>query len=577
MRRQKRISLTRLLGPSIERCTRGWRPGPDSTALALAQVVCRVRENDGRALARLGGEHIHFRPAYAGPRHALILVGVIAATVAFAGTPPVWANPPLLQQGPKLTGGSEEIGGGSFGYSVALSAEGSTALVGSPAENGNVGGVWVFTRSGASWSKQGPKLTGTEEIGRGSFGLSLALSSDGSTALIGGDNDNTSEPAEDRLGAAWVFTRSGTTWTQQGPKLTGNGAVPSCCGGGFGVSVALSADGNTALVGDADDDGNLGAAWVFTRSGTTWTEQAEFTGSEMVGGASYFGDRVALSSDGNTALIGGDTDNDDLGAAWVFTRSGTKWTQQGPKLTGAGESGNGFFGSGVALSAEGNTALITGYGQNEGIGAAWTFTRSGTSWGEVGEDLTATEANPRRDFGFSVALSSTAETALVGGPYTDDDAGGGWLFARAGSTWTQEGERLIGKETCGIELAGWSVALSAAGNTALIGAPEDCGEKGAVWVFAPRCSSLQIETESLPAATRGVRYEAKLEGCGGTSPYRWKKSGLLPRGLRLSKFGVLSGTPSSKLTPGSYPVGVKVVDSEKPKHSASAILTLQVN
>ena len=136
-------------------------------------------------------------------------------------------------------------------------------------------------------------------------------------------------------GAAWVFTRSGSTWTQQGEKLTGSGESGN---GEFGDSVALSSEGNTALIGGRGDNGDLGAAWVFTRSGSSWTQQGEKLTGGGESGKGEFGVSVALSSDGNTALIGGSGDNSDHGAAWVFTRSGSTWTQQGEKLTGGGES-----------------------------------------------------------------------------------------------------------------------------------------------------------------------------------------------------------------------------------------------
>ena len=109
----------------------------------------------------------------------------------------------------------------------------------------------------ATWTQQGEKLTGGEEIGEGDFGYSVALSSDGNTALIGGPDDN-----ED-VGAAWVFTRSGSTWSQQGAKLTGGGESGE---GDFGVSVALSSEGSTALIGGPDDNDGVGAAWVVVNS-----------------------------------------------------------------------------------------------------------------------------------------------------------------------------------------------------------------------------------------------------------------------------------------------------------------------
>lgn len=103
-----------------------------------------------------------------------------------------------------------------------------------------------------------------------------------------------------RLAAAWVFTRSGSTWTQQGPSLSGSGErVPNKCGFEFAASVALSSDGNTALIGGrgplTENCLGLGSAWVFTRSGTTWTEQARIKPSDENGYAE-FGSSVGLSA-----------------------------------------------------------------------------------------------------------------------------------------------------------------------------------------------------------------------------------------------------------------------------------------
>ena len=115
---------------------------------------------------------------------------------------------PFIQRGDKLTG-SGESADGRFGFSVALAADGSTALIGGPYDGGNKGAAWVFTRSGTAWDQQGGKLTGSGESGDGFFGFSVALAADGSTALIGGPFDGGSK------GAAWVFTRSGATGTSR--------------------------------------------------------------------------------------------------------------------------------------------------------------------------------------------------------------------------------------------------------------------------------------------------------------------------------------------------------------------------
>ena len=196
----------------------------------------------------------------------------------------------------------------------------------------------MFTRSGSVWTQQGGKLVGAGAVGGAAGGsrsaeqgYSVALSSDGNTAIVGGSFD------DNGVGAAWVFTRSGGVWTQQGNKLVGTGAAGSAF---QGVSVALSGDGNTAIVGGYADDNGVGALWVFTRSGGVWSQQGnKLVGIGFVGSADPKAFSVALSVDGNTAVVGGDDDNGATGAAWVFTRSGGVWTQQGSKLVGTGATG----------------------------------------------------------------------------------------------------------------------------------------------------------------------------------------------------------------------------------------------
>jgi hypothetical protein len=266
------------------------------------------------------------------------------------------------QQGNKLVG-TGAVGAASQGWSVALSADGNTAIVGGNNDNGGAGAAWVFTRSGGVCTPQGNKLVGTDAVGAAQQGFSVALSADGNTAIVGGNNDNSN------AGAAWVFTRSGGVWSQQGAKLVGTGAVNPAF---QGISVALSADGNTAIVGGNRDNGNVGAAWVFTRSGGVWSQQGnKLVGASIGGATAQQGFSVALSGGGNTALVGGWADNSNADAAWVFTRSGGVWTQQGGKLVGTAAVNPALQGISVALSC--NTAIVGGPADNTNAGAVWVF------------------------------------------------------------------------------------------------------------------------------------------------------------------------------------------------------------
>ncbi len=425
----------------------------------------------------------------------------LAFVVLFSCALVMNASAQLLQQGTKLVG-TGAVGAADQGYSVSLSADGNTAIMGGYSDNSSTGAAWVFTRSGGVWAQQGTKLVGTGAVGTAEQGSSVSLSADGNTAIVGGHTDNSS------AGAVWVFTRSGGAWTQQGTKLVGTGAA----GVAFqGYSVSLASDGNTAIVGGYADNSGAGAAWVFTRSGGVWTQQgAKLVGTGAVG-AAHQGVSVSLSADGNTAIVGGWTDNGSTGAAWVFTRSGGVWAQQGTKLVGTGAVGAAQLGISVSLSADGNTAIVGGYTDNNGAGAAWVFTRSSGVWTQQGTKLVGTGAAGAADQGNSVSLSSDGNTALMGG-YGDNSAVGAvWVFTRSGGVWTQQGTKLVGTGAVGVTRQGNTVSLSADGNLAIVGGYGDNSHAGAAWMY--------IDAQPGIAAVKDLPLDQ-----GGTVVVNWDKS-----------------------------------------------------
>jgi hypothetical protein len=376
----------------------------------------------------------------------------------------------FVQQGPKLVG-SGAFGNAMQGWSVSISADGNTALVGGPYDDLH-GAMWVWTRSGGVWSQQGPKLIGSDAEDFVSQATAVALSADGNTALVGEERF-----FDSFVGGVWVWTRSDGVWSQQGPKLVGSGAAGDA---GQGAAVALSADGNTALVCGPYDDNNAGALWVWTRHTGAWTQQ----GSKLVGS----GHSVALSADGNMALVGDPYDDNSAGAVWVWTRSDGVWTQ-GPKLVGSGAVMPVVYqGSSVALSADGNTALIAGSGDDNYTGAVWVWTRSDGVWTQEGTKLVGSGAVGKARQGTSVSLSADGNTALVGGEGDNGPPFGGtgatWVWRRSNGVWTQQGHKLVGGGAAGKAAQGASVSLSGDGNTALVGGPLDLGYTGAAWIFA---------------------------------------------------------------------------------------------
>jgi hypothetical protein len=397
---------------------------------------------------------------------------------------------PLMQAGEKLTGRDAQ-GEGLLGASVALSADGGTLLVGAPHDqNPDRGAAWVFVRQGpASWVQQGLKLTGAEppaesggeeqcaeesaeEAGECAFGASVALSADGDTALVG-EPSATATP-----GSASVFERSGSTWTRSA-VLRGTSGPGE---GRFGRSVALSGDGETALIGDPTAASLRGSAWVFERGASGWTVDATLTDAEG-SRIAHAGRSVALSSDGETALIGGPGDAGFVGAAWVFTRGASGWSQQPGKLTGSDEIGKGHFGKSLALSGDGTEALVGGLSDAEGRGAVWPFERSagGGSFAPQGPKLTGA-ASGEPHFGYSVALSADGTFAAVGSPRAES-SGLVTVFTRTGSDWQAASEQLAGSHATGNSWLGAAVAVSQDGSVVAAGAPRDDARRGAAWVF----------------------------------------------------------------------------------------------
>ena len=398
----------------------------------------------------------------------------VAAFFAIGSPMPAASQPDSA--GSKLVG-TFAVGPAYQGWSVALSADGRTAIVGGITDNKLTGAAWVFSQSSEFWTQQGSKLIGTGAVGQGGQGASVTLSADGNTAVVGGPYDDS------MTGAAWVYARSSGRWTQQGGKLVGTGAIGNAT---QGTSVALSADGNTLIVGGTEDNKGIGAAWVFTRNGGSWTQQgSKLVGSDAIGIASA-GASVALSADGNVAIVGGPHDNSNIGAVWVFTRASGQWRQQGNKLVGSGAVGRAGQGFSVALSADGNIMIVGGVGDDSNTGAAWVFTRNGALWAQQGRKMIGTGAVGVAKQGHSVALSADGNTAMIGGPYDNSESGAAWIYTHGGGRWTQQGNKLIGGGAIGRAEHGYSVALSADGNVAIAGGIADNMVIGAAWVHSRR-------------------------------------------------------------------------------------------
>jgi hypothetical protein len=375
--------------------------------------------------------------------------------------------------------GTGSVGTAYQGYASALSSDGNTLAIGAFGDNNSIGAVFIFVRSGSTWTQEGSKLVPNDYTlynTASNIGQSVSISEDGNTVAVGGGLDN-------RVGAVWIFTRSGTTWSQQGSKL-----VPNDLNGYsyVGWSVALTGDGNTLAVGGPYDDNYRGAVWIFTRSGTTWSQQgSKLLASGTSGGDYRQGVSLDFSGDGLTLVVGGQNGggSPNTGGIWVWVYSGGAWSQQGSRLIGTGTTGSqSQQGWSVSISSDGNTIASGGIWDDSLRGAVWVFTRSGTTWSQQGSKLVSTGAGApgaQGQQGGAVCLSTNGNTLVVGA--TDDNSV--LVYSRSGSTWTQLGSKLTGTGAVGNSQQGSSISLSSDSTTMAVGGKGDDTGKGATWIY----------------------------------------------------------------------------------------------
>ena len=362
-----------------------------------------------------------------------------------------------------------------FGHVVALDAD--TAVIGAYNDDDNgseSGSAYIYTHSGGSWAQQA-KLIADDGAPDDKFGFALAIGGD--TVVVGAYRD---DDKGSNSGSAYVYTRSGTTWTQQAKLKASDGAAFDY----FGASVAIS--GDTIVVGawGNDDNGSAsGSAYIFTRSGTTWSEQAKLTASD---GESddRFGQHVAIS--GNTIVVGADNDDDNgsaSGSAYVFTGSGTMWNEQAKLIASDGAAFDDF---GQSVAIDGDTIVIGAWMDDDDgsmSGSAYIYTRSGTTWTEQVK-LTASDGGAGEMFGTSVAIGGDsvivgAQGATQGG----DVSGGAYLFTRSGTTWTEH-SKITAPDSADHDRFGCSAAIS--GSKVLVGAfyDDDMGvNSGSAYIY----------------------------------------------------------------------------------------------
>jgi len=414
-----------------------------------------------------------------------------------------------------------------FGYSLALSADGQTLVVGAPLDDenanavDNAGGAYVFERVGVAWVQRA-YLHAADPAVNDDFGFAVAISADGSTIAIGSPDEdsastqidtNPTDTSAPNAGAAYIFARAGGWHQEAYLKASNTGA-----GDGFGSSIALSANGNLVVVGAPYEAGStntapdIGASYTFRRIGATWSFETLLR-SNLASNGDNFGWALAVASDGTAIAIsspsedsasvgiGGDQGDESLiqsGAVFIFRFVAT-WTQATYIKPSSHQSGD-FFGRALAYSRDGSTLAVASPGEDSVVansGALYRFAYTGT-WSETGS-LKASNAGDDDQLGLALSLTGDGAELAAGAPLEDGDADAnpaqGAVYRFTGNVQTDyvrtfpldDGDQL-----------GSGVSLSADGVTIAIAAPyEDSAatgvngpsgdnslkDSGCVWLF----------------------------------------------------------------------------------------------
>jgi len=426
-------------------------------------------------------------------RGAEIVLGVDDENAVYPVTiDPIWEEEAIL-------GASDRSADAYFGNAVSFS--GNTAVVGAyfadPSGLANAGQAYVFTRTGATWTQQAI-LSASDKVANARFGYSVGISGD--TIIVG--SHFASPDGVSRAGKAYVFSRSGTTWTQQA-MLASDAPLASAF---FGWSVAVS--GDTAIVGETQSSpGGLnkaGQAHVYVRSSGVWTRQAVLSASNKTDSAA-FGSSTAI--EGETLVVGafqGDTGGygGKEGLAYVFTRTGNDWTQR--KILRPNHAfSSARFGWSVAISG---STIVVGAPHSPvsktRAGNAHVFVGSGSDWTEQAS-LHPSDAEAEAQFGTSVAISG--ETVIVGAYLKDSagltDAGQAYVFTRSGTTWTEDAILSASDKAAATNFGDFGSAVGISGNTVLVGSPfanraglRDAGQVYAYTLVVPISAAVSFPT-----------------------------------------------------------------------------------
>lgn len=414
-----------------------------------------------------------------------------------------------------------------LGTAAALSGDGSWALLGAPGHRVGrsraAGAAYLFHISAGAWT-QAAELRIHRGAAGDKLGTAVALSADGSTAVVGAPGRASGG------GAAYVFTEPRGGWAD---SASGTAVLTGSAGDQLGEAVAVSGDGSTVVVGAPGHGGGAGAAFVVSRPASGWSggaaRSSALTASDLAAG-DQLGYAVVVSADGATVGAGAPDHLDGVsgvsraGAVFVYARPGGGWTDedQTAELVAGSASTGDQLGSSLALSADGAEVAAGAPGRHGGDGSVLVFGRPGAGWSTEGEPAELTPDDPGGGtlLGVSVAMSADGAEVAAGAPLDKGPTGKGGeadVFRRPGPAWSSDStsSKLGASDGGPLDWFGRSLAVSADGRTSLVASPlHAIGGlgAGAGYLFSssvPTFTNL-VASDSDPDAGRSVTYTAQV-------------------------------------------------------------------
>lgn len=386
---------------------------------------------------------------------------------------------------------ADAAAGDDYGASMSMDDAGDFVAVGAPGSGGK-GAVYLLIRTGSYWT-QLKKLVASDGAEGDLFGSSVSLNEAGSRLVVGAPGAN------DGKGAVYIFFRQAGEWIQQSRLIASDGAATDR----FGSSVSMTGTGASFVAGAPGVASAKGAAYLFMLSGAIWVQQSRLVAADGAAGES-FGSSVALAHDGEMVFVAATKDDDrgaDSGSVYVFTRSGSIWSQQAKIVAADGMIGDGF-GHAMTLNQSATTLAVsapyTEDGATRDVGATYLFTRDGTVWTQSAK-IKPIPGLAYAKFGSSLSLNNVGDVLLIGSQLNDDantDNGCAYVYVKDNTTWSLH-TRLLGTDRTDSDNFGSSCCLNGLGDVAVVGAFKDdtvvaSGSCYSFEVFKSRFPSIEI-------------------------------------------------------------------------------------